>query len=98
MTTQSHKGNAGTALVMEAEQVDHLKKAGVPTTDDLAKYTWYQTLETEVVALFASDKSFPEEVTPASGEVGVILKETSFYAESGGQVADQGVLVLGDAR
>lgn len=98
MTTQSHKGNAGTALVMEAEQVDHLKKAGVPTTDDLAKYTWYQTLETEVVALFASDKSFPEEVTPANGEVGVILKETSFYAESGGQVADQGVLVLGDAR
>ena len=53
---------------------------------------------TEVVALFASDKSFPEEVTPASGEVGVILKDTSFYAESGGQVADQGVLVLGDAR
>ncbi|KAK8821093.1 hypothetical protein WA538_005724 [Blastocystis sp. DL] len=94
----SHKGNAGTALVMEAEQVDHLKKAGVPTTDDLPKYTWYQTLETEVVALFASDKSFPEEVTPASGEVGVILKDTSFYAESGGQVADQGVLVLGDAR
>ena len=83
---------------MEAEQVDHLKKAGVPTTDDLPKYTWYQALETEVVALFAGDKSFPEEVTAASGEVGVVLKETSFYAESGGQVADQGVIVLGDAR
>ena len=61
-------------------------------------YHLSDTLETEVVALFASDKSFPEEVTPASGEVGVILKDTSFYAESGGQVADQGVLVLGDAR
>ena len=83
---------------MEAEQVDHLKKAGVPTTDDLPKYTWYQALETEVVALFAGDKTFPEEVTAASGEVGVVLKETSFYAESGGQIADQGVIVLGDAR
>ena len=62
MTTQSHKGNAGTALVMEAEQVDHLKKAGVPTTDDLPKYTWYQTLETEVVVSIMENLSHPEKV------------------------------------
>ena len=87
---------AGAALVMEAEQVSHLKNADVPTTNDLPKYDWYQSLETEVVALYTSQKEFPEEVTESDGQVGVIVRETSFYAESGGQVADSGVITIGE--
>ena len=78
--------------MMEAEQVSHLQKSGVPVTDDQPKYTWYEPLESEIVAFYGADKSFPEEVTPASGVVGVILKRTPFYAESGGQIADRGTL------
>ena len=89
---------AGAALVMEAEQVSHLKKAEVPTTNDLPKYEWYQSLETEVLALYTSQKEFPEEVKESDGQVGLIVRETSFYAESGGQVADTGIITVGETR
>lgn len=80
---------------MEAEQVSHLQKAGVPTTDDLPKYEWYQTLDSEIVAIY-QNKEFPTEITPESGVVGIMLKNTSFYAESGGQIADNGVITVND--
>ena len=84
--------------MMEAEQVSHLKKAEVPTTNDLPKYEWYQSLETEVLALYTSQKEFPEEVKESVGQVGLIVRETSFYAESGGQVADTGIITVGETR
>ena len=83
---------------MEAEQVSHLKKAEVPTTNDLPKYEWYQSLETEVLALYTSQKEFPEEVKESDGQVGLIVRETSFYAETGGQVADTGIITVGETR
>ena len=83
---------------MEAEQVSHLKKAEVPTTNDLPKYEWYQSLETEVLALYTSQKEFPEEVKESDGQVGLIVRQTSFYAESGGQVADTGIITVGETR
>ena len=83
---------------MEAEQVSHLKKAEVPTTNDLPKYEWYQSLETEVLALYTSQKEFPEEVKESDGQAGLIVRETSFYAESGGQVADTGIITVGETR
>ena len=83
---------------MESEQVSHLKKAEVPTTNDLPKYEWYQSLETEVLALYTSQKEFPEEVKESDGQVGLIVRETSFYAESGGQVADTGIITVGETR
>lgn len=83
---------------MEAEQVSHLKKAEVPITNDLPKYEWYQSLETEVLALYTSQKEFPEEVKESDGQVGLIVRETSFYAESGGQVADTGIITVGETR
>ena len=72
--------------------MSHLQKSGVPVTDDLPKYTWCEPLESEIVAFYSADKSFPEQISPESGVVGVLLKQTSFYAESGGQIADRGSL------
>ena len=82
---------------MEAEQVTHLQKAGVEPTNDQAKYTWYENVESEVVAV-SKNKQFLEQLSAEDGVVGLVVKATSFYAESGGQVADHGVITVGDAR
>ena len=82
---------------MEAEQVTHLQKVGVAPTSDLAKYTWYENVESEVVAIY-KNKQFLTQLSSEDGVVGLVVKATSFYAESGGQVADHGVITVGDLR
>jgi alanyl-tRNA synthetase len=72
--------------------------AGYPGKVDIdaeCEFTGYEHLadEAEVTALFAGDQ--PAETLSAGQEGMVILSQTPFYAESGGQVGDQGRL-LGD--
>jgi alanyl-tRNA synthetase len=57
------------------------------------EFSGYEATEgaSEVVALVAGGKSV-EEVGPYSGLVGVIVKQTPFYAEKGGQMGDAGVI------
>jgi alanyl-tRNA synthetase len=87
-------------LVLEAEETSFLlNKAGVAVTNDSAKYDWFQNIRTHVAAVYLGGKG--EEAFLPQGTVfsdsaktiGVLLKETNFYAESGGQVADLGMLV-----
>ncbi len=57
------------------------------------KFLGYQQLVTEstVVAIYSNDQSINE---LSEGDAGVIvLNQTPFYAESGGQVGDRGILV-----
>merc|ERR1719244_58072 len=60
---------------------------------DNSKYKFEQC-SSKIVAL-RFNKQFVNEVTSGQ-EVGVILDQTCFYAEQGGQIFDEGFMVIGD--
>jgi len=75
-------------------------KAGVNVHFDgpLTRFVGYDTLQADarVLALYREDAAVPE---LAAGQAGlVVLDTTPFYAESGGQAGDHGVLRAGPAR
>ena len=62
-------------------------------------FTGYTSLtsDAQIVAIF-SPANEKLDIVPATGEVLIVLDTTSFYAESGGQIGDAGLLESGDAR
>jgi len=66
------------------------------STDCKSEFTGYEKLQDDsvVIALFSEDKPVDSLTAGQSGRV--ILGHTPFYAESGGQVGDKGVLIHGD--
>lgn len=94
------KKNAANGIKFEAEATAWLAKNGIAYTDDAAKYG-RGDLPTKVVAIL-SKKGFVQSTAEAlaesdDGPVGIVLEKTSFYAESGGQVADIGSLISASA-
>ncbi|WP_417282913.1 alanine--tRNA ligase [Comamonas sp.] len=67
-------------------------------TGDANLFTGYEKLaeDAKIVALYADGVSVPELKAGQSGVV--VLDATPFYAESGGQVGDQGVISAGAVR
>lgn len=80
-------------LVLEAEETAYLTSKGIVPTNDDAKFTWYQNPSTTIKAIFGGGRgNFVEstgELKPGA-KCGIVLESTSFYYESGGQVADIG--------
>lgn len=81
---------AGGAIVMDADATAALHKKGVLATDDSFKFIWFQDHKSVIKAIYTGSE-FIESVVPGN-EVGIILESSSFYAEQGGQIFDEGFI------
>lgn len=86
---------------MDVHSITELQNKKIPPTDDSCKYNYnagdgiddeytFEMCEGKVIAL-RYNKEFVEEVTSGQ-ECGVLLNNTCFYAEQGGQIYDLGYL------
>jgi alanyl-tRNA synthetase len=101
--SQSGKSAAVAGIDLNVHDLDTLKAAGVPPTDDSPKYDYslvgenkyaFKDIETTVLALRTRD-GFVDSVESGEGEegvdVGIVVDCTNFYAEQGGQIYDTGL-------
>lgn len=95
---QLRKGGGSKDMSMEAEQTAWLITSGVPATDTSSKYQSNANLSSKVLALFVGrggqTAGFVDSISAEDGLVGVILAESPFYYESGGQIYDTGALII----
>ncbi|KAM9854996.1 alanine--tRNA ligase, cytoplasmic [Aulostomus maculatus] len=90
-------------IMLDIYAIDELRNTNVPVTDDSPKYKYtsdekgsyeFQQASATVLAL-RRDRAFCDEVTTGQ-ECGVLLDQTSFYAEQGGQTFDEGFMLRED--
>lgn len=88
MTEQRERARAASKFVIDMSTF--------PDTNLSTAFSGYDLLEqkTKIIALYQDGRTVNELATGNSG--GVILESTPFYAESGGQVGDQGKLIAND--
>lgn len=83
-----------TAVVLDVHLTAELESLTVPKTDDSFKYTAPAIQDVRVLALVQDGKLTQ---STCNGEMyGLVLDKTNFYAEEGGQSADQGSLQMID--
>lgn len=106
LTSQGKGGNLEDTLALDVHAITELQNSGVAPTDDSYKYKYSSSTEknteykfepcTATVIALRFDKKFVDEVSSGQ-ECGVLLDRTSFYAEQGGQIFDEGFMVkIGD--
>jgi alanyl-tRNA synthetase len=95
-------GGSGKDMTLQAEQTARLVSTSVAITDDSAKYVWDADLASDITACFVGrgeteDKvGFQNDISSSNSTCGLILNATNFYAESGGQIYDQGKITTAD--
>ncbi|KAJ3069358.1 Alanine--tRNA ligase [Podochytrium sp. JEL0797] len=89
-------GAKGENVGLDIHAIGELEKnADVPPTDDSAKYD-QKSIKATIKAIYKSP-SFVKDIARKdfSGNFGIVLDKTNFYAEQGGQQYDTGVLHIG---
>ncbi|XP_011300406.1 alanine--tRNA ligase, cytoplasmic [Fopius arisanus] len=102
IASQGKAGGVDDQINLDVHAITELQNSGVLPTDDSAKYDYEATADMSSPYTFAPCvgtvialrrlKKFVDEAHPGE-EVGVLLDRTSFYAEQGGQIYDEGFLV-----
>ena len=72
-----------------------LADSGVAFTDNKPKFAIDAAFPATLRAVYTSD-GFVDSITPDSGVVGLVLDQTTFFAQAGGQVPDVGRLLSVD--
>ncbi|KAJ3291258.1 hypothetical protein HDU79_002581 [Rhizoclosmatium sp. JEL0117] len=92
-------GDKGENVGLDIHAIGELEKnADVPPTDDSHKYD-KKTIKATVKAIYKAP-TFVKNVARKdfSGNFGIVLDKTNFYAESGGQQYDTGILKIGETE
>ena len=92
LSRAGQKKGTGAGLKFQAEETAWLANSGVPLTADGAKYG-AEDAQTQLLAILSKNGFVQSTAEAGEGPVGLVLGATSFYAESGGQVADTGAVV-----
>ena len=88
----ARKTGSAVELKMEAEQTSYLQRNGVLPTIDASKFG-DADVETVVCAILTRDGFVENTASLTAGDaIGIVLRDTSFYAEQGGQTFDTGAL------
>eukprot|EP01126_Amoeba_proteus_P001356 TRINITY_DN1038_c0_g1_i18.p1 TRINITY_DN1038_c0_g1~~TRINITY_DN1038_c0_g1_i18.p1 ORF type:complete len:987 (-),score=239.47 TRINITY_DN1038_c0_g1_i18:206-3085(-) len=91
--------HGSTSFQLQAAALSRLQELSVPLTEDDFKYSLSEGPQAVVKAIWqgnSEDGSFVKSVS--SGVCGVILDKSNFYAESGGQIYDTGLLLNDDLQ
>nr|XP_060643808.1 alanine--tRNA ligase, cytoplasmic [Anolis sagrei ordinatus] len=100
LKSQGKGGGDEDLIMLDIYAIEELRSKGLKATDDSLKYNYasdpsgtyeFQSPEATVKAL-RREKAFVEEVSTGQ-ECGIVLDQTCFYAEQGGQIYDEGYLV-----
>ncbi|KAK0051507.1 alanine--tRNA ligase cytoplasmic [Biomphalaria pfeifferi] len=100
LMSQSTSGVKEDLISLDVHSLTELKDKGVPPTDDLRKYAYdadekgnykFEPTTAKIIGL-RYNKQFVETVTSGQ-ECGILLDQTSFYSEQGGQIYDEGFIV-----
>lgn len=94
-----------TGLVLQADQTHYLSETRkLPPTNSDLKYLWdpttgtsSETFKVKIEAIWGG-KTWLDDVVESTGLVGLVLDQTPFYAEAGGQIYDIGSLEIGDCE
>lgn len=102
ITSQGKAANAIDTINVDVHALSHLQENKVPLTNDSHKYRYraeddpnaeyaFDACKGKLLAIRCNNQ-FVNEVSSGQ-ECGLILDQTNFYAESGGQIFDQGYFV-----